>query len=43
MSETQVQCYMNDTSVTRLKIFDFDNNTSENITPYIGYMANERL
>ena len=47
---TQVQhewheCYTNDTSETRRKNFDFDNETSENIFshPCISYMANERL
>ena len=36
---------MNDMSATRVKKFDFHNNTSENIFshPYISYMANERL
>ena len=36
---------MNDTSATRVKKFDFDNDTSENIFsyPYVSYMANERL
>ena len=36
---------MNDTSVTRVKNFDFDNDTSEIIFshPYISYIANERL
>ena len=35
----------NDTSATKVKNFDLDNETSENIFwhPYIGYMANERL
>ena len=34
-----------DASATRVKNFDFHNNTSENIfsRPYISYMANERL
>ena len=38
-------CYTNDTSTTRVKNFDFDNDTSENIFShhYISYMANERL
>ena len=37
--------YMNDTSVTRVKNFDFDNDTSEIIFshPCISYIANERL
>ena len=36
---------MNDMSAARVKNFDFDNNTSENIFshPYISYIANERL
>ena len=34
------ECYMNDTSVTQAKIFDFDNDSSENI---FHYTANERL
>ena len=36
---------MNDTSVTRVSNFDFDNDTSEIIFshPYISYIANERL
>ena len=39
------ECYTNDTSVTRVKNFDFDNGTSENILsqPYISYIGNERL
>ena len=38
-------CEMNDTIVTRVKNFDFDNDTSENIFshPYTSYMANERM
>ena len=34
-----------DTSVARVKNFDFDNETNENIFshPYISYLANERL
>ena len=34
-----------DTSATRVKNFDFDNDTSENIFshPYVYYMASERL
>ena len=37
--------YTNDTSATRVKNLDFDNDTSKNIFsyPYISYMANERL
>ena len=36
---------MNDTSVTRVNNFDFDNDTSEIIFshPYISYIANKRL
>ena len=36
---------MNDTSATRVKNFDFDNDMSKNIFlhPYIYYMATERL
>ena len=36
---------MNDTSVTRVNNFDFDNDTNEIIFshPYISYIANERL
>ena len=36
---------MNGTSGTRVKHFDFDNDTSKNIfsRPYIYYMAGERL
>ena len=36
---------MNDTSATRVKDFDFDNDKSENTFsyPYIVYMTNERL
>ena len=45
-SATQVwhECYTNDTSAKRMRIFDFDNDTSEKIFshPYISYMANER-
>ena len=39
------ECYTNDTSAKRVKDFDFDNDTSENIFShlYISYMANERL
>ena len=50
MSATQTipvrhECYMSDTNATRVKNFDFDNETSENIFshPYIYYMASERL
>ena len=39
------ECYTNDANVTRVKKFDFDNDTNETIfsQPYISYMANERL
>ena len=39
------ECYMNETNVTRVKIFYFDNRTSENIFshPCISHIANERL
>ena len=39
------ECYTNDTSATRVKNFDFDNDTGKNIfsNPYIYYMASERL
>ena len=39
------QRYTNDTSVTRVKNFDFDDETSEKIFshPYISDVANERL
>ena len=41
----QHECNTNDTSETRVKNFDFDNNTSENVFsyPYISYMVNKRL
>ena len=37
------ECYMNDTSSTRVKKFDFDNDTGKNIFshPYTYYMASE--
>ena len=43
MSATRV--LHKDTSATRVKNFDFDNDTSENIfsRPYIYYTASERL
>ena len=42
--QEQHKCYTNHTSVTWVKNFDFDNDTSENIShSYISYMANERL
>ena len=36
---------LNDTSATRVKNFDLNNDISENVFshPYISYMANERL
>ena len=39
------ECYTNDTSETRVKNLDFDNDTGKNIFshPYIYYMASERL
>ena len=39
------ECYTNDMSVTRVKSFDFDSDTSENIFShlYVSYMENERL
>ena len=39
------ECCTNDTSATRVKNFDFDNDTSKSIFshPYIYYMASERL
>ena len=47
MSGTQVQHehYKNDTSASRVKNFDFYNDTSKTIflNPYIYYMASERL
>ena len=41
----QHKCDTNDTSATRVKNLDFDNDTSKNIFshPYIYYMASERL
>ena len=41
----QHEWYTNDTSATRVKNFDFDNDTGKNIFshPYIYYMASERL
>ena len=42
MTQAQHDC---DTIAKRVKIFDFDNDTSENIflQHYINYMTNERL
>ena len=39
------QCYTNDTSATRVKKLDFDNDTGKNICshPYIYYIASGRL
>ena len=39
------ECYTNDTSATRVKNFDFDNDMGKNIFPhtYVYYMASERL
>ena len=39
------KCYTNDTSVARVKEFDFDNDMGKNIFlhSYIYYMASERL
>ena len=39
------ECYTNDTSATRVKNFDFDNDTGKKIfsRPYSYYMASERL
>ena len=39
------ECDTNDTRATRVKNFDFDNNTSQNMFshPYVSYMTNERL
>ena len=39
------KCYTSDTSATRVKHFDFDNDVGQNLFshPYIYYMASERL
>ena len=39
------ECYTNGTTGTRVKNFDFDNDTSKNIFshPYIYHMVSERL
>ena len=44
-ARVQHKCYTKNTSATRVKNFDFDNDKSENIFshPYISYMASERL
>ena len=43
-TDVQHECYNNDTSATRVKNFDVDNDTAKNIShPYIYYMASERL
>ena len=41
----QCKCYASNTSATRVKHFDFDNDKSENIFshPHFYYMASERL
>ena len=45
MGHERHECYTNNTSATRVKIFDCDDDTSENIfsQPYISCMVNERL
>ena len=45
MRHKRHECDTSATRTTRVKSFDFDNDTSENIFshPYISYMANERL
>ena len=42
---TRHECYTNDTIATRVKNFDFSNDTSENTFshPYIYYIESERL
>ena len=44
-TDVRHECYNNDTSATRVKNFDVDNDTGKNIFshPYIYYMASERL
>ena len=44
MRNERHECYTNDTSATRVKNFDFHNDTSKNIFlhSYIYYMAKER-
>ena len=44
-TRVQDECYRNNTSVTWVNNFDFDNDTSNNIFshPYIYYTASERL
>ena len=39
------ECFTNDTIATRVKKFDFENDTDKNIFshPYIYYMVSERL
>ena len=41
MTRMRHECYTNNTNATRVKKFDLDNNTSENIFshPYISYKA----
>ena len=46
MTDTSVtRVLLNDTSATRVKNFDLNNDTSQNVFShlYISYMANERL
>ena len=45
MTRVRHEWHTNDTNATRVKNFDFHNNTIENIFshPYNNYMANERL
>ena len=45
MLHEREELYANDTSLARVKNFDFDNDMSENIFshPYISYIVNERL
>ena len=45
MRKVWLECDVNDTIATRVKNFDFDNDTSENIFSYpkISYIANVRL
>ena len=45
MTQMRHEHYTNNTSVTRAKNFDFDNDKSENIFshPYVSYIMNERL
>ena len=45
MTQVRHKCYTKDMSATRVKNFDFDNDTDKNIisNSYIYYMASERL